>query len=69
MAESEASLRSAKSSLKIATVNLNYCTVKTPIDGLMSRPFIDPGNLVKADETILTRVVSQDPTWVYFDID
>lgn len=69
MAEAEASLRSAKASLKIANVNLGYCKVKVPIDGVMSRPFIDPGNLVKADETILTRVVSQDPMWVYFDLD
>ena len=68
-AEAEATLRSAKASLKIANVNLGYCRVKVPIDGLMSRPFIDPGNLVKADETILTRVVSQDPMWVYFDLD
>jgi hypothetical protein len=27
----------------------------------------DPGNLVKADETILTSVVSLDPLYVYFD--
>lgn len=67
--EADATLRSAKASLKIANVNLGYCQVKAPIDGLMSRPFIDPGNLVKADETMLTRVVSQDPMWVYFDLD
>ena len=69
MAEAEATLRSAKASLKIANVNLGYCQIKAPIDGLMSRPFIDPGNLVKADDTILTRIVSQDPMWVYFDLD
>jgi multidrug efflux system membrane fusion protein len=69
MAQAEGTLRSARSSLKIAEVNLNYCKVKAPITGRMSRPFIDPGNLVKADDTVLTRIVSQDPIWVYFDLD
>ncbi len=30
---------------------------------------VDPGNLVKADETALTTIVSLDPMYVYFDID
>ena len=27
---------------------------------------VDPGNLIKADDTILTSIVSQDPMYVYF---
>ncbi len=69
MAQAEATLRAARASLKIATVNLGYCEIRAPIGGRMSRPYIDPGNLVKADDTILTRIVSQDPMWVYFDLD
>lgn len=69
MAQAAATLRAARAELKIAEVNLGYCEVRAPITGRMSRPFIDPGNLVKADDTMLTRVVSQDPMWVYFDLD
>jgi RND family efflux transporter MFP subunit len=69
LAEGEANLQSAKASLKIANVNLGYCEIRAPIAGRMSRPYIDPGNLVKADDTILTRIVAQDPMWVYFDLD
>ena len=29
---------------------------------------VDPGNLVKADETLLTTIVTQDPLYVYFDV-
>ena len=29
----------------------------------------DPGNLVKADDTVLTTIVSQDPIYAYFDVD
>ncbi|HET6881992.1 MAG TPA: efflux RND transporter periplasmic adaptor subunit [Pirellulales bacterium] len=71
LAEAEANLKTAKAQLKIANVNLAYCTIKAPISGRMSRPNIDPGNLVKADDTSLslTRIVAQDPMWVYFDLD
>lgn len=69
VAQAEATLQAAKASLKIAHVNLGYCEVRAPIDGRMSRPYIDPGNLAKADDTVLTRIVSQDPMWVYFDLD
>lgn len=67
--EAEGALKSAQATLTIANVNLGYTKVRSPIAGRVSRPFIDPGNLVKADETLLTRVVSQDPMWVYFDLD
>ena len=29
---------------------------------------VDPGNLVKADDTVLTSIVSLDPLYVYFDV-
>lgn len=71
LAEAEANLAAAKASLKLASVALGYCTINAPIDGRLSRPNIDPGNLVKADDTSLslTRIVAQDPMWVYFDLD
>ena len=29
---------------------------------------VDPGNLIKADDTMMTTIVSQDPLYVYFDV-
>jgi RND family efflux transporter MFP subunit len=69
LAEAEASLKSAKAALKIARVNLGYCDIRSPISGRLSQPFIDPGNLVIGDETILTSIVAQEPMHVNFDID
>lgn len=69
VAEAEATLQAAKASLKMANTNLGYCQIAAPFDGRMSRPNIDPGNLVKADDTMLSRIVTQDPIWVYFDLD
>ncbi len=69
LAEAEATLKSAKAALKIARVNLGYCDIRSPISGRLSQPFIDPGNLVIGDETILTSIVAQEPMHVNFDID
>lgn len=68
LAEAEASLRTAKAQRKIAGVNLGYCKVKSPVAGRLSRAFIDPGNIVKIDDTLLTRIVVQDPMEVSFDL-
>ncbi len=35
----------------------------------MSRQLIDPGNMVQADQTPLTTIVTLDPIYAYFDID
>jgi RND family efflux transporter MFP subunit len=68
MAEAEPNLRTAKAQRKIARVNLGYCQVKSPVSGRLSRSFIDPGNIVKTDDTLLTRIVAQDPMEVTFDL-
>ena len=59
----------AKASLEVYKLNLSFCTVRSPIDGQVSRYFLTPGNLVNQDQTQLTTVVSLDPMYVYFDMD
>ena len=68
-AESKATIGAAKASLDMAQLNLDWTKVVAPISGLVSRRLVDPGNLIKADDTILTTIVSLDPIYVYFDID
>ena len=68
-AEAAATVRVAKAGLSVAKTNLDYTKIKAPITGRISRTMIDPGNLVKADETPLTVIVSKDPMFAYFDID
>lgn len=67
--EADASLSAAKAVQKTAALNLEYTSVKAPFAGRLSRSFIDPGNLVKADDTVLTSLVSLDPMHAYFDVD
>jgi membrane fusion protein, multidrug efflux system len=67
--DAQYSLKVAEASHKLAMINLDYTKVRAPFTGLVSRRFMDPGNLVKADETMLTSIVSLNPMYVYFDVD
>lgn len=67
--EGAAALDVAKAQLQTARLNLSFCQVSAPIKGRMSRGAIDPGNMVKADDTLLSTIVSQDPIYAYFDVD
>ena len=52
-----------------AKLYLDYARVTSPVSGRVSRRFVDPGNLVNADNTLLTTVVTEDPMYAYFDVD
>jgi RND family efflux transporter MFP subunit len=65
----EASLQAARASVETAQLNLDWTKVTSPIDGLIGRTLVTRGNLVVADQTLLTTIVSQDPMYAYFDVD
>lgn len=67
--EAEAGLRAAQASLDAARLTLDFTQVHAPMDGRISRRRLDPGNLVKADDTPLATLVAADPLYVYFDVD
>jgi RND family efflux transporter MFP subunit len=67
--EAQASLGIAKATRDLAKLNVEFTMVTAPIGGRASRRFVDPGNLVKADETILTTIGALEPLYVYFDLD
>jgi multidrug efflux pump subunit AcrA (membrane-fusion protein) len=69
LAEAKGLLAAAAASRKIAQINLGFCYVTAPGSGRISRRFVDGGNIVKGDDTILTRILRLDPIYVYFDID
>ncbi len=67
--EGLASVEIAKANLQAAQLNLTFTKVLSPITGRVSRTQIDAGNVVKADDTVLTTVVAIDPIYAYFEID
>jgi RND family efflux transporter MFP subunit len=68
-AESEAAVGIARANRDFAKLNFEFTKVRAPIGGLLSRRLVDPGNMVQADTTALTTIVSLDPLYLYFDID
>jgi RND family efflux transporter MFP subunit len=67
--ESQSALQAASASRDSSQLNVDYTKVLAPISGKVSRRLVDPGNLVLADNTPLTTIVSEDPIYGYFDID
>ena len=68
-AEASAAVGVAQASRTSAKIFVDYTKVTSPITGMVSRANLETGNLVKADSTILTTVVTEDPMYAYFDVD
>jgi RND family efflux transporter MFP subunit len=67
--QAEAEFAQAKAAVNLAQLNLDFTEVKSPIQGRISRQLVTRGNLVQADSTVLTKVVSIDPIYAYFNVD
>ena len=67
--EAAAGVEAIKASLEVQNLNLEFCSVISPISGRISKYFVTLGNLVTQDSTQLTTVVSEDPIYCYFDAD
>jgi RND family efflux transporter MFP subunit len=68
-AEAGAAVGVARANRDLAALNVGFTRVQAPISGRITRRNIDPGNLVKADDTVLATIVSLDPIYAYFDVD
>jgi multidrug efflux system membrane fusion protein len=69
LAEAEADINAAKAAQELAAHNLQFTRVAAPFDGRLSKRMVDPGNLVKADDTLLTTIVALDTMYATFDVD
>jgi multidrug efflux system membrane fusion protein len=67
--EAEARVRATQKSMELYSLSHEFTRVTSPIDGQISRYYLTLGNLVNADTTLLTTVVSVDPMYAYFEMD
>jgi len=67
--QATANVQAADAALDAAKLNLSYTRVLAPLSGLISRAEVTAGNLVTADQTLLTTLVSIDPIYVQFEGD
>ena len=66
--QASAGMLQAQAELINAEIQLEYTTIESPIDGMVSRNYVDMGNLVGAGEsTLLTTVRQIDPIYAYFE--
>jgi multidrug efflux system membrane fusion protein len=65
----QADLAGANAAVQTARLNLEYTEIRAPVGGRIGRKLISEGNLVSANTTLLTTIVSLDPIYFYFDID
>jgi multidrug efflux system membrane fusion protein len=67
--QSSAQLTSLKAQLTSAQLDLEFASIRSPIDGVISRTNITRGNNILAGQTVLTTIVSNKAMYGYFDVD
>jgi multidrug efflux system membrane fusion protein len=65
----QANVRGAQATADRAALDMEYTRITAPLSGRIDRRLISVGNLVQADQSILTTIVSLDPIDFYFDVD
>jgi RND family efflux transporter MFP subunit len=67
--EAQGTIDKAKATLENAQLYYDWCKVRAPISGRITRHLVDVGNLVSQDVTVLANIVSLKPIWAYFNVD
>ncbi|MEM5545818.1 efflux RND transporter periplasmic adaptor subunit [Pseudoalteromonas fuliginea] len=65
----EAQLVALQAQLTSAELDLEFTSIVSPIDGVISRANITKGNNIIAGQSVLTSIVSNEKMYAYFDID
>ncbi|HQA46693.1 MAG TPA: efflux RND transporter periplasmic adaptor subunit [Phycisphaerae bacterium] len=61
-----ATVRADEAALEQARLDLEYCTIRSPIDGRAGDLLVDRGNMIKANETTLVHIEQISPIYVSF---
>jgi membrane fusion protein, multidrug efflux system len=64
----EAGVEASKAAVDNARLNLNYCTIRSPIDGRTGNLLLHEGNVVKVNETVMVDINQVRPIYVSFSV-
>ncbi len=64
----EAQVKQSQAALETARLNLDYCTIRSPIDGRAGQRLVDIGNVVAANTGSLLVIQRLDPIYADFTI-
>ena len=70
--EVQAAIAAATADAARTAIDVEYTTILAPISGRIDRAYVSLGNLVTgglSSGTLLTKIVQEQPMYVYFDID
>jgi multidrug efflux system membrane fusion protein len=65
----QADVNGAQAAQTQARLDLGFTEIRAPISGRISRKLVTEGNLIRANETLLTTIAALDPIYFYFDVD
>ena len=65
----QAELAGAQAAVEQYKLDLGFSEIRAPIAGRIGRKLVSEGNLVSANDTLLTTLVALDPIYFYFDVD
>lgn len=68
VAVDEAQVQAAEAAVENAKLNLDYCTIHSPIDGRAGARLVDVGNVVQANTTGLLLIQRLDPIYADFTV-
>jgi multidrug efflux system membrane fusion protein len=68
VAVAEAQLQQYQAAVENAQLNLDYCTIRSPINGRAGQRLVDIGNVVNANNTTLLVIQRLDPVYADFTI-
>jgi multidrug efflux system membrane fusion protein len=63
-----AAVRADQAAIERARIDLEYCTILSPIDGRTGSLLFHPGNIVKSNETVLVVINQVNPIYVSFSV-
>ena len=72
MRDAQSAVKVSEAKVASADLDLSFTRIASPIDGLIGRSLVTPGNWVNAGvistATMLTSIVRQNPVHIYFDV-
>ncbi len=63
-----ATVEQFRAQLETAKLNLSYCTITSPLDGVASAALQQEGSYISLNNSMLTTVAALDPIWVNFSV-
>jgi multidrug efflux system membrane fusion protein len=64
----EGAIEADKAAIETAQLQLDWCTIQSPIDGRIGLRLVDPGNIITANTTNLVIINQFQPIAVYFTL-